>query len=71
MQDDQHVANSRFPTIRRAIRPRMMTRPMPAIPVRPKSPTTASPRPRFPGTGAPGARRFFRWCECRGSIIDG
>ena len=20
---------------------------------------------------APGARRFFRWCECRGSIIDG
>ena len=23
------------------------------------------------GTGAPGARRFFRWCECRGSIIDG
>ena len=40
-----------------------------AIPVRSKSPTTASPCPRFPGTGAPGARRFFRWCECRGSII--
>ena len=25
--------------------------------------------PVSPGTGAPGARRFFRWCECRGSII--
>lgn len=29
------------------------------------------PVPGSPGTGAPGARRFFRWCECRGSIIDG
>ena len=25
---------------------------------------------RFPGTGAPGVRRFFRWRECRGSIIS-
>ena len=29
------------------------------------------PVPGSPGTGAPGVRRFFRWRECRGSIIDG
>lgn len=27
-----------------------------------------SPVPRHRRAGA---RRFFRWCECRGSIIDG
>ena len=48
MQDDQD--NGEFPVSDnpRATRPRMMTRPMPAIPARSKSLTMASPCPRFP-----------------------